>query len=320
MRSLPGSDLDWGWTGTAHNAVVSHDGVVTTNLNCVDDICVVDGSDLVGQAVGSPLPISAGGVSVCVVSAFREAVTGTYDTSTGCSEASIKLLSRVFLAEDAERPCPPCIGDPTPNDRIRAGTCFGGTSPGAACDVGGISDPFQNASGQASDFGMTSNDCLPTGDGVWDLPIDVSPLTTATVVVTASVDCLSDAFPAGSCYCPGQVRPNACEPDGVCPASGVCEAGPIDSVCEGQTFRRCGSGTGTRDCDAVFPGAGSCVDQPRPCFGATVARTGICGTEQSSLVAFFCIPATNEAAIDATVGLPGPGAITLPISLIRTPR
>jgi len=42
--------------------------------------------------------------------------------------------------------------------------------------------------------------------------------------------------------------------------------------------------------------------------------------EQSNLVSVFCIPATAAAAIDTIVGLPGPGTITLPVDLVRTPR
>jgi hypothetical protein len=37
-------------------------------------------------------------------------------------------------------------------------------------------------------------------------------------------------------------------------------------------------------------------------------------------VSIFCIPATDAAAINMMVGLPGPGAITLPVRQVRTPR
>ena len=320
ITSLPGSDLDTGWTGIAHNSVATHDNTVTTQLNCVGEGCTVDGSNLVNMAFGSPLPLSAGGVSTCVLNTFREAVTGTYNCKSGCSEGSAKLLSKVFLVQDADHPCPPCVGDPTPNDGVKGGTCMGGKTPDAACDVGGISDLF-DAAGQ--DFGHTSNDCLPTGSSVGELNIDLNPLSTGTVSVDANVNCLSGAFPAGSCYCTGQVQPNACVSStgvGTCPASGVCENGPIDGVCSGQKFRQCRSGTGTEDCDDIFPGAGNCVDTPRPCFGTNITRTGTCGTQQGELVAFFCIPQTRAAAINTTAGLPGPGAVTLPASQVRTPR
>jgi hypothetical protein len=320
ITSLPGSDLDTGWTGIAHNSVATHDNTVTTQLNCTGDDCTVDGTNLVNQPFGSPLPLSAGGVSTCVLNTFREAVTGTYNCDTGCSEGSAKLLSKVFLVQEASRPCPPCVGDTTPNDGVKDGTCMEGKTPGAACDVGGISDLF-DAAGQ--DFGHTSNDCLPTGSSVGELNIDLNPLSTGQISIDANVNCLSGAFPAGSCFCPSQVQPNACLSStgvGTCPASGVCEDGPIDGVCNGQSFRQCRSGTGTEDCEDVFPGAGSCIDQPRPCFTSNITRQGTCGTEQGELVAFFCIPQTRAAAINTTAGLPGPGAVTIPARQVRTPR
>ncbi len=307
--SLPGGQLDVGWSGVGHDVAVTHGNLASANLNCVFDECTVDGSNLAGRALGAPLPLSAGGISVCILNSVREVVTGTYDCA-GCAELSLKLSVQVFPPQDARMPCPTCVGDSKPNDGLRRGSCHGGATPGGACDVGGI----------GADVGMLSNDCLPAGASIGDVDVDLNPLTTTSIAVEASVDCGSAAFPSGSCFCPGQSQPNPCEPDGVCPASGVCELGPIDSVCQGQPSRRCRSGTGTNDCEAQVPGAGSCVDQPRPCFGNRIARTGVCGIEQVELVSIFCVPATVSDAIDTIVGLPGPGAITLPASLVRTPR
>lgn len=291
IQTLAGDQLDVGWTGNGHGARTTEGTSATVNLDCpgIND-CTIDGSDLVGHELGAPYPLSAGGISVCVASVFREAVTGTYDACTGCFEMSAKLAARVFPSEGATAPpCPVCLGDPTPNDGRKRGTCRGGATPGAACDVGGIDEVS----------GATSNDCLPAGSSIAELTIDLNPLTTKQLEADSSVDCLSDGSPPGSCLCPGQVRQNPCEPDGVCPPSGVCEAGPLDRVCD--------------DAD-------NCVDEPRPCFGSRIVRTGVCGTEQSELVSIFCIAATGDPAIDTTIGLPGPGAIRLPVSQLRTPR
>lgn len=321
VTSLAGSDLDTGWTGIAHNSVSIREASITTDLNCTGNDCNVDGAALVDTVFGAPLPLSSGGVSSCVVNEFREAVTGTYNCGTGCSESAVKLRSRVFLVLDADKPCPPCVGDATPNDGVKGGTCDGGKTPGAACDVGGISDLFQNSAGAPPDAGRTSNDCQPNGSPVGILSIDLNPLTTGTVSVDASVNCLQGSAAPGSCYCPGQVQPNACTPDGVCPASGLCEQSPPIGQCSGQKFRGCDLTNGsTADCEDIFPGAGTCENTLRPCFGSTITRTGQCGTEQGVLAAIFCIPATTAQAINTVAGLPGPGAVTLPSAQVRTPR
>jgi hypothetical protein len=321
VPSLRGSDLDTGWTGIAHNSQAIHDASVTTDLNCTGNDCQVDGSALVDTVFGAPLPLSSGGVSSCVINEFREAITGTYNCESGCGESAVKLRSRVFLVLDQNKPCPPCVGDPTPNDGVKGGTCDGGKTPGAACDVGGISDLFQDAGGAPPDAGRTSNDCQPTGSPVGILSIDLNPLTTGTVTVNADQNCLSGAFPAGSCYCPGQVQPNSCVPDGICPASGVCEKNPPIGVCSGQPFRQCFLTSGpTADCEDVSPGAGTCQSQQQPCFGSSITRTGQCGTEEGVLASIFCIPATQASAINTVAGLPGPGAVTLPSSNVRRPR
>jgi len=319
VTSLAGSDLDTGWTGIAHGSQAIHDASVTTDLNCPDlTNCTVDGTALVGTVFGAPLPLSSGGVSSCVINTFREAITGTYNCETGCGETTVKLTSKVFLVTDQSKPCPPCVGDPTPNDGVKGGTCDGGTTPGAACDVGGISDLFQNAGGAPPDAGRTSNDCQPTGSPVGQLAIDLNPLTTGTVSRTANVNCLSGAFPAGSCFCPSQVQPNSCVPDGVCPASGVCEQNPPIGVCSGQRYRPCILDNGpTADCEDVATGAGTCTAEQQPCFGTTISRTGVCGTETGTLVSIFCIPATQAPAINTVAGLPGPGAVSLPSAQIR---
>ncbi|MBI3770148.1 MAG: hypothetical protein HY271_16875 [Deltaproteobacteria bacterium] len=291
------SDLDVGWTGIGHHQKWTEQVAVTNRLDCIGEACTVDGSALDGAPFGSPLPLSVGGVPICLINTFREAVTGTYNLTTGCTQAVFKLTSSFFLEQNLAQPCPLCIGDVFPNDGVKAGTCAGGTTPGESCDVGGIHQVF----------GATSNDCLPTGSSVGEPEVDLL-LTTGTATKTASLACLTDGF-ASQCFCPGQDRPNACD-GGVCPDSGACEAGPVDGVCSQERFRNCRPGTGTEDCDDVFPGAGTCEDVPRPCFGETITREGTCGSEPR-LVATFCVGPTRAPAINVTTGLPGPGALSL---------
>lgn len=310
VTSGTGSELDTGYTGIAHDQETISDSKVTIDLNCDPNLvdCTLDGSSLVGTNFGAPLPLSSGGVPVCVINEFREGVTGTYNCEDGCGVSAVKLTSFVFLVQDIAKPCPTCVGDTTPNDGNKDGTCDGGTAPGAPCDVGGVSP----------DFGSTSNDCLPTGSSVGELEIDINPLTTGTVDVDSSINCASPFFPAGTCYCPGQIAANNCT-DGVC-TNGVCAAGPIDGLCSNQQFRSCISGTGTANCEDVFPGSGTCIDKNRPCFTNNITRTGQCGLDAGTLVGFFCVPATRAPAINTTAGLPGPGALSLPGTSVRAPR
>jgi hypothetical protein len=271
----------------------------------------VNGAALKGTSFGSPLPLAAGGVAVCVINTFREGVTGTYDCGSGCSEVSVQLTSSVIQSAILEKPCPICVGDDTPNDGVKNGTCDSGKSAGQPCDIGGINPSF----------GATSNDCLPSASSIGELAIDITPLTTGTVTQTASTQCSSSRFGA-NCYCPGQDRPNACiapSPEGTCPASGFCDD-PTFGACSGQEFRQCQPENGTGDCEDIAPGAGTCEAKPRPCFGTSISRTGQCGTQNGTLAGFFCVPATRAPAVNTVSGLPGPGTVTLPVSVVRRPR
>jgi len=319
VTSQGGSDLDTGGAGIAHNSVAIEGASVTTQLECAGGgpDCTVNGAALAGTKFGSPLPLSSGGVATCVLNTFREGVTGTYNCDSGCGESTVLLTSAVFLSQDIARPCPQCVGDPTFNDGVKGGTCDEqGAAPGAPCDVGGTS----------ALFGPTSNDCLPRGTAIANLPIDLSPLSTGTVTRTADVDCQGRGFPAGACFCPNQISPNACL-SGTCPetgpgAGGECQAtAQPEGICSGQTFRTCSPENGDADCGGNFPGAGSCQARLRPCFGTTISRTGQCGGSgnpaNGTLVGIFCIPKTSAPAVDTTAGLPGPGALSLPSVSVR---
>jgi hypothetical protein len=311
--SNPGGELDTGWTGIAHDNESPSEVSVTIDIDCPNgENCTVDGSSLVDELFGAPLPLSSGGVPVCVLNIFREAIGGTYTCSQGCGETDVKLESRVFLVQNIAKPCPICEGDDVLNDGVKNGTCDGGTTPGAACD-GGASDP---------NFGITSLDCQPTGSSVGELDIDLSPATTGSISVNSSIDCASPFFPPSACYCPDQIQPNACT-DGVC-VNNSCPAGPIDGLCENATFRSCRLEKGTEDCENLFPGSGNCIAKTRPCFTSNISAQGQCappnGGAEGTLVSFFCIPSTRAAAINTTAGLPGPGLVQLKGRSLRTPQ
>jgi hypothetical protein len=311
FTAKPGSMIDTGWTGIYHRQDLPHDAALALPLTCDPGTgsCAIAGDALPDTTVGPPVPLSAGGVPICVLSTFRETPTGSYDCGTGCSELTLPLLVRTFLDPEVASPCPTCVGDLTPNDGVKSGTCNGGSTPGASCDVGGITDRF---AATGVDAASTSNDCLPTGSSVGELAIDLSPLTTGTTSLTASFDCRSPDFPETKCHCANQVQPNSCF-DGICPASGVCESGPIDGICSNQRFRFCRPESGTEDCEDIFPGSGTCVSEPRPCFPSTIERIGACGTADAILTSVFCVPNTRAAAINTVMGLPGPAAVSVPV-------
>jgi hypothetical protein len=318
MTTNAGGLVDLGWTGLAHDTPYPAESSAVVPLDCSGgtSTCALASTNVDFAPAGAPFGISTGGVPMCVITEFRSPLTGTFDCDTGCMDADVHLLARVFLVPFTDSPCPPCIGDPVPNDGARGGTCAAGALAGLPCDAQGLNPRFESA---GTDFGTTSRDCPPDGSSVGELELDIDPVTTGTTTRTATVDCLSGASPAGSCFCPGQVQASSCIPDGVCPASGVCEEGPLDGVCSLQRFRYCIPDSGTQDCDDVFPGAGTCVTEPRPCFGTTIERTGGCGLDDGELAGIMCVPATRAAAINTVVGLPGPAAFELPVRFAAAP-
>ncbi len=247
---------------------------------------------------------------MCVRNVFRDAVGGTYNRTTGDSVASARITSFVTQSPVSDKPCPNCVGDPTPNDGQAQGTCDNdAVAAGAPCDVGGISP----------NFGPTSNACLPKASSIGELDINLDPLTTGTVSINASVNCTSPNEPPGRCYCTDQNRQNACLPTGgdACGSDGFCTGDPTDTRCSGQTFRVC-----TEDADCAIFGAGTCQIQLRSCFGNSITRTGQPAPpgQPGSIVAFFCIPSTRAPAVNTVAGLPGPGAVTLPGVATLTPN
>lgn len=307
-----GGVLDLGWTGIAHDQPLPSGVRTSLPLTCTagDPVCAIDGAPLVGQPIGAPIPISAGGVSTCIVPRLTAAPTGTVDCDTGCTSAALTVEAKFFLVLDQDHPCPRCAGDVAANDGAKDGTCLDGATPGGACDAHGGTERYGSV---GPDFGTTSRDCMPAGVSVGEPIVTLDPLTTGTTTVHASVDCLSPAFPPGSCFCPNQVQPNACIPDGVCGASGFCENNPPDGVCSEQPFRQCDLTAGNRDCEDTFPGAGACTAVPRPCFGETIERTGSCGGADAAFASVFCMSPTRAAAINTVYGFPGPAALHVPI-------
>ncbi len=149
---------------------------------------------------GAPLPISAGGTAVCVVSLFRSNVTGTQNIVTGEHAMNYQLASFTHFGDTIFKPCPVCGGFCGAGARTGSpceGTCDVTGNPcrfDSDCTTGGDTTcttaspacPDSSASGEAgfcnlslvcstgspregqpcrveaeTPFGTTSGDCLP---------------------------------------------------------------------------------------------------------------------------------------------------------------
>jgi len=129
---------------------------------------------------GPPLPIATpppnDALTTCVLNVIQTDASGTGDATTGDSNVTIPLASRVYITGNSGSPCPKCI----------SGTCAaGGEDTGHACIT-------------TSNL-MTSLDCRPPLAGFQaPLPVTLTPLTTSTASKTAT----------DGIFCPGQVAGN----------------------------------------------------------------------------------------------------------------
>jgi hypothetical protein len=284
---------------------------------------------------GGPLAISAGGTPVCVLNRIKNDFGGTMNLRTGELYDTANLVSLVHLGLSTTQPCPVCNGDVTPNDGVRDGTCSGGLTSGA-CDVNGTHPTFgpvsfdcpPNAATNISGNGLQINlkfstaqqslaATLPCDDpGVFgDCPCRVCS-GDGTLGCSSNADCA--AAGAGSCTAGGGagVKPSECA-DIQCSSAGECEAGPVDTYCDGQTHPD-GRGyvTCVADADCAALGAGTCtISENRRCFPDPITVEGHADPQNPASAAIFCIPPTTSAAVNASGGLPGPGTFNLDLDL-----
>jgi len=280
---------------------------------------------------GPPQPIGAGNLTFCLMHALAGPVTGILDVDT--SEASLPLNERmrVYVGISNTQGCPTCI----------AGLCNGGERDGLSCSTAFVHGTF----------GPVSLDCPPTlaanisGAGV-ALAI---PLTTATASLPATlpcdpplagfncpcrvcsldetVACNSDAdcalTGAGVCSALGANgaprAPNSCDDLTCSPTSGGvegrCNAGPVDSYCDGTTYAD-GHGllscADNSDCSAYGPGAGACtLAENRRCFLDPITEAGFGAVSTNRLVGVGCVPPTGSAFANGAIGLPGPARVAM---------
>jgi hypothetical protein len=283
-------------------------GGTCTPLSCTSDLDCPGGSCAVSQCsffFGSPLPLSAGGVTVCVTNQITGAVTGTVDIEAGSTATTIQLLSRVHVGGlDQAKPCPNC-------DTLR---CHGGANngtlctvasecPGGTCGLSCTSGPRDElactVNGTSALFGNVSFDCPPSpGTNVATFPITLA-YTTGTQSVTLTADnppCRAAGYSGSKCFCDtcNNLAGTACSVNADCVAVGA-------TVCGG---RRClgGANAGSpciliSECPGGGCGVPGTATQPNECSDTicspVMTCVGGCNDFLSCTGAFKCEGGTN---------------------------
>jgi len=311
-----GTDLDNGWTGSSHNFPLVPNGTLKMCLtNCdgtTDTSCDASGSigdpstSLNGVYFGAPLPLLASNVPVCVVSRWRDTITGTVDSASGDTSLSVKLFSDIYLT-DTSAVCPQC----------KSGKCNGGKNAGKSCTVEATLPVYVSAN--RTDQYELSSTCVPNSPTA-TLNIDFVPLTSGTSnALNGDTPCVKqpgqptgvppkkDSCGAGTCQ-EGICTGTACvtmAPDPTNPAQMICidsKGGLSQACCSNSTqtpcFLRDGNGDLTRTGKPGVP------QEVTPGTPWPKTHTGV-------LASTFCIPATGTNTIDSVTGLPGPGTILL---------
>jgi cysteine-rich repeat protein len=351
LSTTPGSDLDTGWTGTSHNFSVQTCATITGELggcnpalgdnectffgnvgsfcsgnpalSCTENTQCVGAGSCVVNPYGAPLPLSSGGVPVCVLNRFAQDVTGTFNVATGAASLTVNLNSLVTLATDTNVPCPTCNCASPPCQCGDAGTCS--SNPLQNCTVDGVGP-----------FGPTSNDCQPTGPNVSGSGLNIAfdPVTTGTATFPSNTPCTGAGYTQYGCWIAGETQPSAClkgcdggsNADQECTVDGDCPGGTCEPLCRqgvgedvgegrcvlGPVDRTCAQAhqiTCTQDADCL--GTGPCETSIRRCFMDPIVRIGVPGLVTHTMASTFPIPATTSPAVNNTAGLPGPGAVRL---------
>jgi hypothetical protein len=236
---------------------------------------------------GAPLPLSSGGIPVCVVNVFSEDVTGTKDLATGQSAVRVHQGSITHLASLPAQPCPVCggfCGDPQGADTRNctvdadcatispAGTvkcvhdpiCSGGPNVGKECRP---DPPF---GGPTALFGNPSVDCPPTPNllsPAVGLDILFNPATTGTTTMTPNIQCDAIGFTDKRCV-------GGSSEGRTCTVASECPGGTCNFQCYCPTG---GNGTAAKerpnDCDAACVGGGN---DALPCGADSDCTGGFC--------------------------------------------
>jgi hypothetical protein len=200
--------------------------------------------------------------------------------------------------------CPPATG-------YNFRTCIAGTNLGKTCTSG--------ADCPGAPAGSCREQCFCPGTG--GAPQQPNACVAACVGgANDSQPCGSDVDcdpPNGFCH-QGDCRVNPLDMGST--QEGACTAGPNEGVCSFTTIKGCGSNAdcGPPGCDFCQSGE-TCVFRARQCFvNSGIVRTGTPGVPDRVAAAQFCIAATSSPAVNSTAGIPGPGALLQPATVVTT--
>jgi hypothetical protein len=384
------TNLEAGWNGLGHGQDIIHDFATSIGVNCAASStpcgsCPLTGIVDAGEQYqsftrckedtsiecdtpfstdpdcpglqeceyffGPPLPLSASNTPICAFLRVGTDVTGNVNIETGDIDENVDVRAVLYNGLSLSKPCPICVGDTTPKDGVKDGTCEGGFSDGQACDVQGFSATFANGEGTSLDCRLNS---LPIsgGDGLaleldlttasaslpfnlaCDFPNQLENCACAVCSGDNTLACNSDAecmtAGAGTCTAIGgsgaSREPNSCA-DGICTdqggGNGLCLAGPSVKACDGIT-RANGEGfilcNVDSECETGTIGieAGACtLTQSRNCFLDPIEATGTPDPDNPVVVSTYCVPPTTSGAANAATGLPGPSRAKIELQIQR---
>jgi len=292
----PGSDFDVGTSGATHNARLP-DGwkLDLCLLGCDADTNPVCQATGVGGGFAPPLPIVAGGVPLCLVTGVESVggLRGTADVRSGAIDLAGTLATDVYVTDETHV-CPRCLAS---EPELTPGlTCDSGAFAGGACIVDGIAMVGDTAY-------AVSRGCVPSGEQL------AGSIAVPVALTTGSSTLAAPRPPVGT-----PVTPPACDDctEGIC-AGDTCASRAADGTCvdvKGGVSQAC------------------CASEPtRPCFPDVVERVGATvipapawpdpaypkSASGAVLAATFCAPASGSS-IDGASGLPGPGALLVPVT------
>jgi hypothetical protein len=230
---------------------------------------------------GPPLPLSAGGIQVCVLNIFTEDVTGTRDLADGSAAVHIRQASVTHLTGTPEQPCPICGGfcqapqggdrhkcetnadcaDVPPSICVTANVCSFGPKVDQTCRP---DPPF---GGPTELFGNPSVDCPPdigADISFGGLDIEFNPATTGTVTKLPTLQCDETGFTDKRCM-------GGTSDGRTCTVASECPGG----TCSFQCF--CANGGSVKQrpngCDAACVGGTS---DAFPCVVDSECPGGFC--------------------------------------------